>query len=188
MKINPLISQLKKLGPISIETENKILEKTKFTSRKKGDFFLKKGQTVSNMFVLETGCVRGFYDKENKEINTWFGFENELLGSFLPLFSNLPSYENIQFLEDATLHYISANDLNELYSKDNELNTIGRKMAEYYCKVLEERIASLQVDSAEERYILLQKEYPHALQRISLGHIASYLGISQETLSRIRKK
>ena len=186
--MNPLINQLRKLGPISIETENKILQKTKFTTRKKGDFFLKKGQTVSNMFVLETGCIRGFYDKGDKEINTFFGFENELIGSFLPLFSNLPSYENLQFLEDAALYYISANDLNALYSEDNELNTIGRKMAEYYCTVLEERIASLQVHSAEERYILLQKEYPQALQRISLGHIASYLGISQETLSRIRKK
>lgn len=68
--MNPLITQLKKLGTISTETENKILEKTKFTSRKKDDFFLKKGQTVSNMFVLETGCLQGFYDKENKVINT----------------------------------------------------------------------------------------------------------------------
>ena len=119
--MNPLISQLKKLGPISIETENKILQKTKFTTRKKGDFFLKKGQTVSNMFVLETGCIRGFYNKGDKEINTFFGFENELIGSFLPLFSNLPSYENLQFLEDAALYYISANDLNALYSEDMSL-------------------------------------------------------------------
>lgn len=186
--MNPLIDELKKFGPISTEIETEIMERTIFTTRKKGDYFLKKGQTVSNMFVLETGCVRGFYNKENKEINTWFGFENELLGSFLPLFSNLPSYENIQFLEDSSLYYISANDLNALYLKDQQLNTVGRKMAEYYCKILEVRIASLQVESAEERYISLDSDYPQALQRISLGHIASYLGISQETLSRIRKK
>lgn len=186
--MNPLIVELRKLGPISPEIEQEIQERTKFATRKKGDYFLKKGQTVSNMFVLETGCVRGFYNKEAKEINTWFGFENELLGSFLPLFSNIPSYENIQFLEDATLYYIAANDLNALYSKHQQLNTVGRKMAEYYCKILEERIASLQVETAEERYISLLRDYPQALQRITLGHIASYLGISQETLSRIRKR
>lgn len=186
--MNPLINELRKLGPISTEIEQEIQAMTKFVARKKGDYFLKKGQTVSNMFVLETGCVRGFYNKKTKDINTWFGFENELLGSFLPLFSNLPSYENIQFLKDATLYYISANDLNALYPKHEQLNTVGRKMAEYYCKILEERIASFQVESAEERYISLLHDYPQALQRISLGHIASYLGISQETLSRIRKK
>lgn len=186
--MNPVINQLKKLGPISLEIEKEIHEKTKFALRKKGDFFLKQGQTASNMFVLESGCVRGFYTKENKEINTWFGFENELLGSFLPLFSNLPSFENIQFLEDAYLYYISANDLNLLYAKHQPLNTIGRKMAEYYCQVLELRIASLQVESAEQKYKTLLHDYPHALQRISLGHIATYLGISQETLSRIRKR
>ncbi|WP_296147599.1 hypothetical protein [uncultured Flavobacterium sp.] len=64
--MNPLIVELRKLGPISPEIEQEIQERTKFAARKKGDYFLKKGQTVSNMFVLETGCVRGFYNKKLK--------------------------------------------------------------------------------------------------------------------------
>ncbi|HEX7868847.1 MAG TPA: Crp/Fnr family transcriptional regulator, partial [Chryseobacterium sp.] len=68
------------------------------------------------------------------------------------------------------------------------MNTIGRKMAEEYCKILEDRIKSLQTETAEKRYQNLIENQPDATQRITLGHIASYLGITQETLSRIRKR
>ena len=69
-----------------------------------------------------------------------------------------------------------------------DMNTIGRVMTEEYCKILEDRVISLQTQSAEDRYKNLLISQPDTLQRISLGHIASYLGINQETLSRIRKK
>lgn len=118
----------------------------------------------------------------------WFGFENEILGSVFPLFFNQPSIENIQFLEDTTLYYISSNDLEYFYKSSQEMNTIGRKITEEYCKILEERSFLLQTHSAEQRYLWLLRNQPDALQRISLGHIASYLGITQETLSRIRRK
>ena len=106
----------------------------------------------------------------------------------MPLFSNNPSIENIQLLEDSVFHYISNQNLQKLYNKHPDLNTIGRKVAEEYCLLLENRIASLQVDSAEDRYRKLIKDFPNISQRVSLGHIASYLGITQATLSRIRGK
>jgi CRP-like cAMP-binding protein len=82
---------------------------------------------------------------------------------------------------------MSNQKLQELYSKYPDFNTIGRRIAEEYCLWLENRIASLQVDSAEERYKKLLNEFPDLLLRVSLGQISSYLGITQETLSRIRK-
>lgn len=106
----------------------------------------------------------------------------------MPLYFNQPSIENIQFLEDTTLYYISKDDLESFYKSSEEMNTIGRKITEEYCKILEERSFLLQTHNAEQRYHWLLKNQPEALQRISLGHIASYLGISQETLSRIRKR
>ncbi|RYF19527.1 MAG: Crp/Fnr family transcriptional regulator, partial [Flavobacteriales bacterium] len=154
----------------------------------KGDFFLKQGQIVSSLFIIETGLVRSYYIKDDREINSWFGFENIILGSVLPLFYDQPSSENIQFLETSTYYYILSKDLNELYKRFSEMNTIGRKMAEEYCVILEQRISSLQTENAEQRYNSLLKYQPDAIQRISLGHIASYLGITQETLSRIRRK
>ncbi|MEL1254135.1 Crp/Fnr family transcriptional regulator [Flavobacterium sp. DGU38] len=186
--MNPLIKKFKQYGPLSTEIEKELASRIKCQTRPKGDFFLKQGQIVSSLFILETGLVRSFYMVEDREIVSWFGFENIILGSILPLFCKLPSAENIQFLEKSTIYYIDSNDLNEFYRKYEQMNTIGRIMTEEYCQILEERVMSLQTQSAEERYTSLLAYQPDAIQRISLGHIASYLGIKQETLSRIRKK
>lgn len=186
--MNPLVRQLKKYGNLSAGIETELNTKIKIVTKKKGDFFLKEGQIISNLFVIEKGLIRAFYKKADNEVNVWFGFENTILGSVMPLFFGCPSIENIQFLETSTLYYIPSDDLNDLYKNHPEMNTIGRKIAEGYCRVLEERTFSLQTETAEQRYNSLLKMQPDALQRISLGHIASYLGITQETLSRIRKK
>lgn len=186
--MNLLIKQLKKYGNLSAEMETQLNGKIKILIKQKGDFLLKEGQVISNLFVIEKGLVRAYYNINEREINVWFGFENEVLGSIMPLFFNQPSIENIQYLEDTTIYYISSKDLEYFYRSSQEMNTIGRKMAEDYCKILEERSFSLQTHTAEQRYHWLLENQPEALQRIPLGHIASYLGISQETLSRIRKK
>lgn len=186
--MNPFIEQLKKYGHLTAETEEEVNGKIKILRKEKGDFLLKKGQIISNLFVIEKGAVRSYYQTDQKEINLWFGFENTILGSILPLYLNRPSIENIQFLEYTILHYISHEDLESVYKTSQEMNTIGRKIAEEYCTVLEERSFILQTQIAEQRYRWFLKNQPEALQRVSLGHISSYLGISQETLSRIRKK
>lgn len=136
--------------------------------------------------MLEKGLVRAYLLKDGNEINTWFAGENEIIGSILPLFSNEPSFENIQFLEDSYIYSIASDDLNYLYKLYPEFNFIGRKLAESLCEILEDRIVSLHTQSAEQRYKSLVQKHPSLLQRISLGHLASYLGITQETLSRIR--
>ena len=186
--MNPLISKFKTYGNLPPEVEKEVAQYVKSQTKQKGDFFLKKGQIVSSLFIIETGLVRAFYLKDDCEINSWFGFENIILGSVFPIFYDQPSSESIQFLEETTYHYILSKDLNELYRRFPEMNTIGRKMTEEYCVILEERINSLQTQTAEERHHTLLRNEPSATQRISLGNIASYLGIKPETLSRIRKK
>lgn len=186
--MNPLIKQLKKYGNLAPEIEAELHGKIKILKKHKGDFLLKKGQIISNLFVIEIGLVRSFYQTGQREINLWFGFENMILGSVIPLYFNQPSIENIQFLEDTILYYISQDDLESFYKSSQEMNTIGRKIAEEYCAILEERSFTLQTQTADQRYHWFLKNQPEALQRISLGHISSYLGISQETLSRVRKK
>ncbi|PLK43956.1 Crp/Fnr family transcriptional regulator [Emticicia sp. TH156] len=186
--MNPLIKKFKEYGTIPKKIEEELIKSIRSKTKQKGEFFLKSGQIVSSLFLIETGLVRSYYIKDDREINSWFGFENVILGAVYPLFYSQPATENIQFLETSTYHYISSEDLNNLYNKYQEMNTIGRKMAEEYCVILEQRISSLQTESAEQRYNSLLTFQPGAIQRISLGHIASYLGISQETLSRIRRK
>lgn len=186
--MNPILVQFKKYGTISSEAQTEFYKKCVVQHRKKGDFYLKQGQNSSGLFVIEKGLVRAFFLKNNKEINSWFGWENLILGSISPLFFNQSSKENIQFLEDSLICSLSRQNLYELCQKYAEINTIWRKMTEEYCQILEERIFSLQTLSATERYHELIYKFPELLQRVSLGHLASYLGVSQETLSRIRSQ
>jgi CRP-like cAMP-binding protein len=186
--MNPFINRLKEYSDLSTEAEEALEQKIQCFHKKKDDFLLKQGQVISGLFLLEKGLVRAYFIKKDKEVNAWFGMENMFIGSILPLYTKTPSFENIQFLEDAIVYSIAVDDLNELYKKHPELNIIGRKLAEELCVVLEERITSLHTESAEERYQSLIRTFPDLLQRINLGHIASFLGITQETLSRIRKR
>lgn len=185
--MNPIIQQFKRYGFLSSEAEKAIEDRTKCFFKKKNDHFLKSGQVLSSYFVLEKGLIRAYFCRDGKEVNTWFGEENQIFGSILPAYTNRPSFENIQFLEDSEVYAISIEDLNELYRLYPELNLIGRKIAEEVCVILEERSISLHTESAAERYQSLTRLQPKLLSRVNLGHIASYLGITPETLSRIRR-
>jgi CRP-like cAMP-binding protein len=184
---NPIIQQFLKYGNLSNEAAKEIDSKTNFFLKKKNEHFLRDGQILSSYFVITKGLIRAYFYRNQKEVNTWFGEENQIFGSILPIYANKPSFENIEFLEDSEIYSISSNDLNDLYRTYPELNLIGRKIAEEVCIILEERAVSLHTESAAERYKTLIRLQPNLLNRINLGHIASYLGITQETLSRIRK-
>lgn len=184
---NPLIDQFCKYGYLSDEAAKEIDRRTNYFLKKKGEHFLKEGQNISSYFVIAKGVIRVYFRRNEKEVNTWFGEENQIFGSILPIYANKPSFENIQFLEDSEIYAISSNDLNDLYRLYPELNLIGRKIAEEVCIILEERTVSLHTESATERYETLIRLQPNLLNRINLGHIATYLGITPETLSRIRK-
>lgn len=183
---NPLIEKLRCYGPLTPETESELSRKIRYYERKKDDFFLKEGQVISSLFLLDRGLIRAFFHRKGKEVNSWFAGEGLILGLILPLYFRKPSFENIQFLEDSAIYSIPFDDFDALCHRFQDLNTIGRKFAEELCLIMEERITSLHTESVEERYASLIASNPEFLQRINLGHIASYLGVTQETLSRIR--
>ena len=130
--------------------------------------------------------VRSFYQKGKTEITIWFAYEGQKAVSISSLFTGKPSRETVECVEDCDLLCISNKDLQELYSRYECMNTIGRRMVEEYCNILDDRVYSLQVMSATERYKDLMEYEPEIIKRAPLSNIASFLGISQETLSRIR--
>jgi CRP-like cAMP-binding protein len=186
--INPLIQQFKKYGTLSSIAEMAIEQKTKIFIKKKNDHFLKQGQLLTSYFVVKKGVFRAYINRNEKEINVLFGEENQIFGAIMPMYANKPSPEYIQFLEDSEVYAIAVDDLEILYEQYPELNLIGRKIAEELCVILEDRITSLHTESATERYQSLMEQQPSLVQRINLGHIASFLRVTQETLSRIRKR
>ena len=134
------------------------------------------------------GCVRGFYLLDGKEITHWFGFENNFITSFHSYITAKPSVENIQLIEGGELLAIAKDKLEQLYDSFPDIERAVRLTYERYYIRLEERFVNSQFTSAASRYESLLQQYPGITDRVPLGYIASFLGISQKTLSRIRAR
>ncbi|MFT3949418.1 MAG: Crp/Fnr family transcriptional regulator [Agriterribacter sp.] len=154
----------------------------------KGSFLVREGNVCRHLYFLQKGALRGFYTLEGKEITHWFGFENDFVTSFHSFITGEPSVENLQLLEGSILYGISKEKLTGLYNQYHEIERLVRIVYEKYYIRLEERYVNAQFKTAAERYEALLTNMPHIIERVPLGYISSYLGISQETLSRIRSR
>ena len=125
---------------------------------------------------------------EEKEITHWFSFEEDFVTSFHSFITGQPSVENIQLFEGSVLWAISKESLTQLLNQHREIERLLRIAYEKYYIRLEERFVNAQFKTAAERYQTLLQQRPNIIERVSLGYIASYLGISQETLSRVRSR
>ena len=132
--------------------------------------------------------MRGFYNLDGKEITHWFAFEQDFVTSFHSFITRQPAVENIQLLEGSVLWSITKEKLAGLLNEYHEIERLLRIAYEKYYIRLEERYVNAQFKTATERYQHLLSQSPHIIERAPLGAIASYLGISQETLSRIRSR
>jgi CRP-like cAMP-binding protein len=149
---------------------------------------LKAGQVSQRIYFVKEGFVRAYYHKGGNEFTSWFMGEGEIIVSVYSFFSRKPSFENIQVLEDSVVQSINWDQLQSIYRKYPEFNLTGRLITEQYYIRSEERAINLQTLTAKERYENLLLNYPCILQKASLGQIATFLSIKQETLSRIRAK
>ena len=147
-----------------------------------------EGKTCRHLYFLEQGALRGYYHVDGKEVTHWFSFENDFVTSFHSFITGTPAVENIQLIEGSVLWSITRDRLNYLLSRHHEIERLVRIIYERYYIRLEERFVNAHFKSATERYQDLMQQAPHIIERVPLGAIASYLGISQETLSRIRSR
>jgi len=154
----------------------------------KGDIIVSQDKICDQLFFIKKGFLRGFHYHDGKEITSWFGFENDFATSIYSFVSRKQGHENIEIIENSILYGISYKDLNRIYRLHPEFNLAGRLLTEKYYVDLMERTLCLQFQTAKQSYEQLVATKPYILKRASLGHVASYLGISQETLSRIRAK
>lgn len=152
----------------------------------KKQLLLKEGMVAQRIYFIEKGFVRAFHHKDGEKFTSWFMGEGEIIISVYSFFSRKPSFENIELLEDCILQSINWDQLQKLYASFPEFNLIGRIITEQYYIRSEEKMIHMQTLSARQRYDALINTHPDILNKASLGQIASYLGIKQETLSRIR--
>jgi CRP/FNR family transcriptional regulator, anaerobic regulatory protein len=183
-----LFQMLNSIHPISDALKEELVKRLQRKEVEKKEFLLKEGQTCNNIYFVENGFFKAFYRKDGKEIVQWFMGAIDVIISVRSFYNRTASYEYIQAIEDATVYFVSYDDLQFLYKNYVEFNVIGRVLTEKYYALSEERLMGLRKQKAEERYNFLLQYHPQIIQKSSRTDIASYLGISLETLSRISYK
>ncbi|RYE16699.1 MAG: Crp/Fnr family transcriptional regulator [Sphingobacteriaceae bacterium] len=168
---------------------NTIFDAHTLTVFSKGDFLLKKGKVANSYFCISEGLVRSYvYDFNGNDITTGFIGNNEIAIDVVSLFHQVPTVENFQALTDCRCYVIDFDKFQVLYHSIKGFNEWGRAWMSKSLFDLKQRTIAMITNSASDRYQRLQEQHPQILQQAPLKFIASYLGITDTSLSRIRKE
>ena len=162
------------------------IQVSKYFVKDKSTLLVSEGQYADKSYFIIKGCARAYYIKDGKDITDWFAFENDFINSINSFFENIPSPHFIELLEPTTFLEISRADIFQLAEKYHDFDTLLRVIATKTMLALSKRIFSIQFEHARQKYENLLNIRPDITQRVPLMHIASYMGITLETLSRIR--
>ncbi len=155
----------------------------------KGDFILEKGQIANEYFILANGLVRTYlYDYEGNEITTGFTGRNEVVIEVASIFQRIPTQEYIQCLTDCELWRIKYDNFQDLFHKIPAFREWGRAWMAFELYLSKKRATEMITEPAKKRYLHLMEEKPQIIQQAPLKYIASFLGVTDTSLSRIRKE
>lgn len=187
INFDPLKSFFDSLAPMSTEQWEYFKTALEWKKFKKKEKLLRVGKTENYLHFLLRGSVAFFFYKDGKEICYELSYENEFVSSYRSFLTRKPSEFELIALENCITLSISHHRLNQLYEKAKIGERLGRLCAErLYTQKLDRELALL-TQNAKERYLTLLKKSPKIVQRTPQKYIASYLGLSPESLSRIRK-
>jgi CRP-like cAMP-binding protein len=186
--LKPVIDFLNGYHPVSKANMRFLLQHTRMRVLKKGEMLQHAGTICTDMCYVMKGVLRGFIMDNGKEVTTWISNEGELVASIRSVFFQVPTKENVEALEDCILVELTYTDLLKVYDTYPEFNIVGRKILEFYYTYAEYRAFICRLSKASDRYEYFIEQNGHLINRIPLMYIASYLNMSIETLSRIRKK
>lgn len=186
---NSILSKIFK--DVSFSPEETVLIESKLEEIhfKKGTTLLKEDELVNNQYYVDNGCLRTYFiDKSSKEHTLQFAIKDWWISDYTAFFSSTKAIMNIESIQDTTLYKISRDDMEDLFIEIPQLETFFRKKMEKAFASFQKRILASLAQSAKERYVTFVNTYPSIEQSIKNYHIASYLGITTESLSRIRKE
>ncbi len=156
---------------------------------KKGDLLLQKGQLVKNTHYVHNGCLRSFYiDQSGRDHTLQFAIKDWWISDYTAIFSTGEAMMNIECIQDSVLYLMSRKSMEQLYKTIPSFETYFRKKLERRMEAFHRRTLENLALPAKERYLSFLKSYPQVEQLVKNYHIASYLGITTESLSRIRKE
>jgi len=187
--LSPVFASIEKLTNLPEPAKQAFVESVRPMSFAKNDYLLNSGQTDTGLFLIVRGMVRFVYlSHEGKEFNKSFAAEGEFVGCLLSMLSDQVCRFSIQAIENTDTFYLSNQSRKRLFQNFPAWERLGRIMAEQLALKKEAREAEFLLDSAQTRYQNFVNEHPNWVNRLTQYHIASYLGITDVALSRIRHK
>ena len=182
--LKKFISKYVNLSDVELED---ITNKFKSKVVKKNNYLLRQGDTCKDLVFVQKGCLRLYYLKDDIEVSVWFAFQQSSAIEIYSFISENPSNYFLQAIEDSEVLYLSKTELNKLYQYQPKMQEMMRNFWEDVILNLLNRFTALQTDSAEKRYLdLLNK--PDYLETIPQKYLASFIGVTPTSLSRIRKQ
>jgi CRP-like cAMP-binding protein len=176
-----------KFVPFSHDELNDILSHFEKEYVQKNQVLIKEGQICNKLYFVEQGIGRSYYlKKDGKEVTQWFFGIDNFMSSADSFFHQSPSFYYLELLEDSILYSITKEKMDILLAKYHKMEKLIRLLSiEMFTKIVH-KLNAVQFQTSKERYDYMLAEFPDISYRVPLGHIASYLGMTQETLSRIR--
>lgn len=183
-----LLHRLNEFVLLNPQQQRSLLEVVNAVSLSRDDVLLEQGDVSNDIYFVEKGILRASCEVDGKDVTRWFCFEEHFATAYFSFVYRQPSEDKITAVTDTEIYSISHGALEALTVKDPVWIDLNRHLIEHYYTVLLDRVMSFQTCSTAERYRALLEERPDIEEQVPLGHLASYLGMSQETLSRLRKK
>ncbi|GAA3604458.1 Crp/Fnr family transcriptional regulator [Flavivirga amylovorans] len=179
---------LKKMKSRDINAYNEFMVSFKEGNCKRGQFLNRIHEISNNIYILKSGIVKQFrYKEDGNEYTTWFNFKGDVVIAYTSFIKQTPSKEGIKALEDCDFYSISRDMYYKLKMKYHAVDSFFREISEAYCIDSQERLFFLLALTAKQKYDYIIKNYPDFIQNLSCKEISSFIGVSPETLSRIRK-
>jgi CRP-like cAMP-binding protein len=187
-KESPFVTLAKVIHPLSAGAEEYANQHSFPHRLRKSELLVTSGEICSAIYFVKRGILRGYVKEGVKDITTWITGETELVSSISSFDLQIPAVENIQAIEDCDLVGLTYENMEHLYENFPEVNIIGRKILQKYYRDAEERAYIARLTEATSKYKRFIATKSDMLNRVPLKFIASYLGMTLETLSRIRSK
>lgn len=171
---------------IEIKDAEELLSVMEEVHYRKGEILMHEGEVCSSFYIIKDGLWRGFYMRDGNDTSLWFAYEGETIFSTSGYISNKPSMVSIEAMTDSTLYKISKNELETYFCSSISRANMGRHIFEKEFLAIEEKLINTGSPQAKERYLKLFEKDPELLKHVPLKHIASYLYVTPQSLSRIR--
>ncbi|MBO6516739.1 MAG: Crp/Fnr family transcriptional regulator [Bacteroidia bacterium] len=184
--MNKFLTNLKRRASLSEIAINEVTSRVEVIDLKKGELFLREQQICQHLYFLDSGVVRIYHTDKGKEISTWFYNEDQFFTTWYSFVNKVPGFEYLEAVTSCKVFALSYENLTQLCTLHPEFEAVRRNILEEQLAFIDYFSKGYMFLSAKERYQHLLAYFPSIELHVKLMHIASFLGISLETLSRLR--